>query len=100
MAEKDDHIRVNIFGTEYPIKGDADPAYIEEIAGYVDAKMREVSKLLSLPSMTKVAILAAMNIADELFKERAEREKTVSQLEERAAEISGWLEKELMEDAS
>ena len=100
MEERSESIRVNIFGTEYPIRGDADPEYIEEIARYVDTKMKEVSKQLSLPSMTKVAILAAMNIADELFKERAEREKTVSELEERAAEISGWLEKELMEDAS
>ena len=100
MTEKEESIRVNIFGTEYPIKGDADPAYIEEIARYVDTKMREVSKQLSLPSMSKVAILAAMNIADELFKERAEREKTVADLEERAAEMSGWLEKELRGDAS
>lgn len=100
MAERDESIRVNIFGAEYPIRGDADPDYIEEIARYVDAKMRDVSKHLSLPSMTKVAILTALNIADELFKERAEREKTVSQLEERTAEISGLLEKELMEDAS
>ena len=100
MAEKNNAIRVNIFGTDYPIKGDADPAYVEEIAQYVDAKMREVSKHLTLPSTAKVAILTAMNITDELFRERAEREKTVSQMEERAAEISGWLQKELMEDAS
>lgn len=100
MEEKKESIRVNIFGTEYPIKGDADPAYVERIAQFVDTKMREVSKQLSLPSMTKVAILAAMNITDELFKERAEREKTVSQFEERAAKMTGWLEKELTEDAS
>jgi cell division protein ZapA len=100
MEEKRGPIRVNIFGTEYPIRGDADPAYVEKIAQFVDTKMREVSKQLSLPSMTKVAILAAMNITDELFKERAEREKTVSQFEERAAKMTGWLEKELMEDAS
>ena len=100
MIDKEEPIRVNIFGTEYPIRGDTDPVYIEEIAQYVDSKMREVSKQLSLPSMSKVAILAAMNIADELFKERAEKEKTVAELEERVAEMSGWLEKELMGDAS
>ena len=100
MEEKNDSIKVNIFGTEYPIKGDADPAYIERIAQFVDEKMREVSRQLSLPSMSKVAILAAMNIADELFQERSEREKTISQFEEHAAKMSGWLEKELKEDAS
>ena len=98
MVERDGSVKVNIFGTDYPIKGDADPEYVEKIAQYVDKKMREVSKCLSLPSTTKVAILAAMNITDELFKERTEREKTITELEERAAEISGWLEKELMED--
>jgi len=100
MEEKSESIRVNIFGTEYPIKGDADPAYIEKISQFVDAKMKEVSKQLSSPSMTKVAILAAMNIADELFQERVEREKSLSLFEERAAEMSGWLDKELMEESS
>ena len=99
MVEKNGPVKVNIFGTDYPIKGDADPEYVENIARYVDEKMKEVSRHLSLPSTTKVAILAAMNIADELFKERAEKEKTVTEMEERAAEISGWLGKELMEDA-
>jgi cell division protein ZapA len=100
MAEQEEPIRVNIFGTEYPIRGDADPTFIEEIAQYVDEKMREVSKQMSVPSMSKVAILAAMNIAEELLRERSEREKIVSELEERAAELSGLLEKELMENAS
>jgi cell division protein ZapA len=100
MEEKTDSVRVNIFGTEYPIKGDADPAYVEKIAQFVDTKMKEVSKQLSLPSTTKVAILAAMNITAELFQERAERDKTFSQFEERAAKMTGWLDKELMEDAS
>ena len=36
-------VKVNIFGTEYPVKGDADPDYIEEVAAYVDAKMTEVA---------------------------------------------------------
>ena len=98
MVESDGSVKVNIFGTDYPIKGDADPEYVEKIAQYVDEKMREVSRYLSLPSTTKVAILAAMNITDELFKERTEREKTITELEESAAENSGWLGKELMED--
>jgi len=100
MAERGGPIRVTIFGSEYPIRGDADPAYIEEIAQYVDAKMREVSKQLSYPSITKVAILAAMNITDELLRERVELDRIVAQLDERASELSGLLEKELMEDAS
>jgi cell division protein ZapA len=63
-------VKVTIFGTEYPVKGDADSGYIEEVAAYVDEKMREVAQGLSVKSTTKVAILAALNITDELFAAR------------------------------
>ena len=61
-------VRVEIFGSEYRIRGDADPESIQEIAHYVDSKMREVSTETSLSSSLKVAILAALNIAGELFR--------------------------------
>ena len=66
-------LKVNIFGTDYPVKGTTDANYIETVAGYVDKKMRDVDKAASLKPVLKVAILAALNIADELFKEREER---------------------------
>lgn len=63
-------VKVTIYGTEYPVKGEADPDYIKEVADYVDEKMREVASGLSVKSTTKVAILAALNITDELFTVR------------------------------
>ncbi len=68
-------LKVKIYGTEYPIKGDSELAYIKQVAEYVDLKMREVNKLAPEVSTLKVAILAALNIADELFKERINSEK-------------------------
>lgn len=75
-VEKGKTITVQIMGTDYGIKGDVDPDYIGKVARYVDGKMREVADNLSVPSSTRVAILAAINIADELFQEW-ERRKTL-----------------------
>ena len=57
--------------TAYTIRGEADQEYILGVAAYVDRKMREITEKLPVASLSKVAILASSNIADELFKERA-----------------------------
>jgi cell division protein ZapA len=69
-------VTVNIYGNEYNLKGDADPAYIAELSKYVDGKMNEVGRKSSATA-TKVAILAAMNIADEYH--RAEKSRVEAQ---------------------
>jgi cell division protein ZapA len=91
-------IRVNIFGTEYPIKGDTDPAYIREVADYVDQKMRSIAKNAPMQSSLKVAILAALNIADELFKARIDKDKLRTELENKVDEIIDSIDKEFMDD--
>lgn len=68
-------LKVNIYGTDYPIKGSTNIEYIKQVAEYVDSKMREVDQSIAVVSTLKVAILAALNIADELFKERLKNEK-------------------------
>jgi cell division protein ZapA len=90
-------VKVEIYGSEYRIRGDADPEYIQEIAHYVDSKMNEVTKETSLGSSLKVAILAALNIAGELFRERDDRNRLLAQVQERAEELSQTLEDELSE---
>lgn len=65
-------VRVQIFGSEYRISSDADPEHTREVARYIDRKMREVAHSLSLRSVAKIAVLTAVNLADELFKARAE----------------------------
>ena len=76
---------VTIFGSEYKIRG-ADPDYIQVVAAYVDGKMRELEQRLPAGSHTKLAILASLNIADELFRERDERTRRDSELRDRAKE--------------
>ena len=61
-------VQVQIFGNSYTIRGEAEQDYILDVAAYVDRKMREVTEKLPVASLSKVAVLASLNIADELFK--------------------------------
>ena len=66
MDDNESFVRVTIFGQDYTVKAPADSTYIQSIASFVDEKMREVQQGLSDPqSTTRIAMLAAMNIADE-----------------------------------
>ncbi|MFQ5599935.1 MAG: cell division protein ZapA [Candidatus Krumholzibacteriia bacterium] len=87
--------RVEIFGSEYTIRADADPDYVKSIAAYVDTKMNEIAEKQKLVSSTKVAILAAINIADEVFQERRKREQTEQDVSAKARELSDVLAREL-----
>ena len=75
---------VKIFGREYKIKGFADEKYIVKVAKYVDEKMKELSTSSSMMAQDRLAILAALNIADELFQENKKSTETLSSVEERA----------------
>ncbi len=90
-------VKVEIYGSEYRIRGDADPESIQEIAHYVDSKMGEVSEATSVNSALKVAILAALNIAGELFREREDRNRLLAKVHERAEELTRSLDSELEE---
>ena len=90
-------VKVNIFGTEYPIKGDSDVNYIQDVASYVNNKMIEIEKSLTVKSSLKVAILAALNIADELYKERAEKNKFLEILEQKSHGLNEKLKRLILE---
>jgi len=84
MADSIKTVRIEIFGNEYNIRGQADPQYITRVAAYVDQKMREINEKLALPTLSQVAILASLNIADELFRERDERQRSVQMVRDKA----------------
>src|SRR5262245_59901798 len=92
-------VQVQIFGHTYTIRGEADQQYIMEVAAYVDQKMREITEKLPVASLSKVAILASLNIADELYKERVQRDRQKEQLESRAARLNAVLD-DLFEDSA
>lgn len=63
-------ITVNIFGNDYTIKGVAEPDYIIMLANYLNNKMTNVQEATGIKDVKKIAILAAINITDELFEIR------------------------------
>ena len=91
-------VQVQICGHTYTIKGEADQEYILRVAAYVDRKMREVMDKLPVASPSKVAILASLNIADELFKERTQQRQDEEQLSRRTQRLNAVLD-DLLEGA-
>ena len=63
-------VRVTILGQTYNIKGDTSPEYILELADYVNKKIAEISDNVTSGNSLQIAILAAMNIADECFQNK------------------------------
>lgn len=78
-------VSMRIYGEEYVIKGLADARYIEGIAAYVDKKMRQIGQKNPQLPVSKVAVLAALNIADELCKLQDDYDNLVKLLEEQKA---------------
>ena len=90
---KENHLaQVEIFGQTYNLRGDQDPSYIQELAAYVDAKMNEIADSSSTVDSLKVAILTAINIADECHLAKREVEKQRMDLAVRAAEWERMLD--------
>jgi cell division protein ZapA len=71
-ASSSSTVHVEIFGQTYTVKAGADPGYVEQLAAHVDAQMREVGKTAGAVDSVRVAVLAALNIADECFRLRGQ----------------------------
>ncbi len=74
-------IRVEIDGIGYSLKSDNDPGYVESIANYVNEKIQKLSQKTNVKSQTKIAVLAALNIADEYFQLQKGYKKSIQKLE-------------------
>jgi len=85
-------VEVKIYNQTYTIKGDGDGEYIQQLADYVDRRMKEISSGTLTADSLRVAILTALNIADELYKMRCKLEQLDSTLTERSAECSELLD--------
>ena len=70
MSEKRNVAKVSIIGEEYTIRSDATPEHTRAVAAYLDREIRKVLGANALMETHKAAILAAMQITDELFRER------------------------------
>jgi len=87
-------LEVEIYGQRYPLRTDGDAEYVRSLAGFVDRKMREVAESTPTVDSLKLAILAALNIADEYFQLKLDADRINDIISERTQAIAGILEKE------
>ena len=80
-------VTVEIAGQRYPIRSDLDERYIAELAAYVDLKMRAAVNAAPESDMLGLAILVALNIADDVFRARHQQSSTSGELNERALRL-------------
>jgi cell division protein ZapA len=94
MADKPSSVQVEIFGQAYSVRAGTEAGYVERLAAHVDSQMREIARSAGVVDSLRVAVLAALNIADEGARLREE----VHALKERAAALAETLKG--VEDAS
>jgi len=83
--------RVRIVGEEYTIRSDVPPEVTRAIAAHVDAAIRKVLESPAITDPGKAAILAAMSITDELFRERAAQADLAEEMRGMSSELRRWL---------
>ena len=93
-------VNVEIHGQRYAIRSELEPQYVGELASYVDDKMRQAARELSSADPLRVAVVAALNIADDLFNARAESSGTEGRLVARAADLERLVDSVLTEAAA
>ena len=88
-------VTVEIAGQRYPIRSGLDPAYVAELAGYVDKKMRAAAETAPAIDTLGLAVLVALNLADEYFRARQNETTSHGELHERALRLEQLVDQAL-----
>ncbi len=94
MANSKDTVDVTILGRKIALRADDNQDYIREVAQYVDQKMEEANTS-SKTSSINIAILAAMNIADDYFKEVGAKKRSFAQVEQQCIDLINYIDSKL-----
>jgi cell division protein ZapA len=89
-------VRVDIFGEKFSVTGEADTEYIINLAKIVDSKMNEMAKTMKGQNTGKIAILAALNLADELLQVKKDKGDEV--IEEKTKRLISLLDEGITGD--
>ena len=92
-------VKVEIYGQSYTMAGDLDEGYVQKLARHVDEKMRAVAAATQTVDSVRVAVLAALAIADELHTLRQEKGQRDEHLRERAEQCLTIVERALKQTA-
>jgi cell division protein ZapA len=88
-------VPVQIFGQRYPIRSALDPQYVQELASYVDERMRAAAEQSPAGDSLRLAVLAALNIADEACRVLDAEDGRPATLSTRLAEIERLIDEAL-----
>jgi cell division protein ZapA len=88
-------VEIKVFGQTYTVKTDAEEGYIQEVAKYVNEKMDEVLKKTKSVSTLNVAILTALNIADDLLREREKRIAFLQEVDAKSKDLGEKIDIEM-----
>ena len=88
-------MKISIYDQSYNVNADGNEEYLNELAAYVDGKMRFIAESTKMVDSVKVAVLAALNIADEMFATRKRQEELEGPLRERVQGCVSMVEKAL-----
>lgn len=80
-------MEISIMGQKFMIKSDSDDEYVGQVASFVDQRINEVIQNTKSVASLNVAILAAMNIADEYFKYKKDRGEKFSIVEKKIQDL-------------
>ena len=97
MSKELQSIRVVIYDQEYFMRGDLNQEYIQKLALYLDTKMRSIAERTRTVDTVRVAMLAALNVADEYHQMKAKYEKSSQELDEKVEAYSSALDNFLKE---
>ena len=87
-------VRVKIFGSEYPLRGESEE-FTKKVAGYVDTMISSIhDKIPEQPPLT-ISVLAALNITEDLLKEKDKNREMISNFENEIIKISNYLDTSL-----
>lgn len=91
MSNKIHSTKVIICGEEYSIRSESPPEHTRAVAAYVDAKISEVLENASVVESHKAAILAALQITDELFAARTQQGEIAEAMRTLSGELRRWV---------
>ena len=92
-------MKVEIYDQVYNVAGDLEPQYVEQLAKYVDQRMRQIGRGTGAVDSVKLAVLAALSIADELHSLRQSREKSEAALRANAERCLKLIDRALQQSA-
>ncbi|HZT70551.1 MAG TPA: cell division protein ZapA [Terriglobia bacterium] len=93
MSNPPESVCIEIYDQKYHVKGSLNPAYLEELARYVDNKMRSIAARGRNVDSLRVAVLAALNIADEYHQLKSKYDEITRQVEQKVSEYSETLDR-------